>query len=272
MSLPHRVDLATAVERHTADGQTVYLGNFGAQLFCVGHELIRRRRGLHAVVPSGGILLDQLIGAGTLAAATFAHCWSPVGPAPAWNFRRAYQRDGVHGDTVTWHEMSLGAINAALTAAAWRVPFMPVPAVAATSYLTEGLGQGRYGRATSDFGEATVVAALRPDVAFLHADVADPWGNALVRAPLADSAVAAQAAGDVVLVVEESVSAARLRELGGGNLPGALVSTVVVEPGAVRPDGAAGRYDRDLAAYLHYAEAAASPESFARWLHREVLQ
>ncbi|MFD2349615.1 hypothetical protein ACFSTC_09930 [Nonomuraea ferruginea] len=57
------IGLPEAVTAHVQPGRTVYLGNFGAQLFAVGHEIIRQgRTGLHVVIGSGGILLDQLLG------------------------------------------------------------------------------------------------------------------------------------------------------------------------------------------------------------------
>ncbi len=57
--------LEAAVEQHVADGACVWIGNFGCQLFAVGRELARqRRRELHLVVASGGLLLDDLLAAG----------------------------------------------------------------------------------------------------------------------------------------------------------------------------------------------------------------
>ena len=135
--------LSEAVTRYVPTGARVYLGNFGAQLFCVGHEMVRQRlRDIDLVIASGGLLMDQLIGAGILRSATYGHCWSAVGPAPAWNFRRAAEA----GDTsVQMHEMSLGVLTAALTAGAWGVPFMPVPDLPGTGYVDEDWPQGRLG-------------------------------------------------------------------------------------------------------------------------------
>lgn len=236
------------------DGDCVYLGNFGAQLFAVGDELIaQQRRKLHAVVASGGLLLDRLIGAGVLARATYAHCWSPVGPDPAWHFRRLVQS----GDSrVLRHEISLGMLSAALTAAAWRVPFMPVPAPEGTGYLTDDWPNGMVTQARTEFGTAQVVRALAPDVAFVHVDLADEWGNGVIRSPVGEAVVAAQAADRVVLVAEELADHARVRAA-GITVPGLLVSTVVHHPGAVAPDGAVERYQRDVTAYQQLVRQAA---------------
>jgi glutaconate CoA-transferase subunit A len=256
-------DLSSAVERLVHPGATVYLGNFGAQLFSVGHEMIRQKvTDVDAVIASGGLLMDQLLGAGVLRSATYGHCWSPVGPSPAWNFRRAAES----GDSsVGLHELSLGMMTAALTAGAWGVPFMPVPGLPGTGYATEDWPRGRLGRASCEFGAADVVAAITPDVAFVHVDRADHEGNGCIRGPLGEVLVAAEASRAVVLVAEEVVEPAELRR-GGVTVPGLLTTCVVHLPGAVAPDGAIGRYDRDVSAYARYVEQAATPEGFADWV------
>ena len=268
MSGPPVRDLAEAVREHVRPGTRVYLGNFGAQLFCVGHEMIRQGvRDVDLVVASGGVLMDQLLGAGCLRSVTFGHCWSPVGPAPAYNFRRAAEG----GTGVALHEMSLGLLTAALTAGAWDVPFLPVPDRAGTGYVDEDWSGGLLDTASCRFGTSPVVRAEVPDVAFVHADLADPAGNGVVRGPLGEVVVAAQAARTVVLVAEELASSATVRER-GITIPGLLVSAVVHRPGALAPDGALGRYDRDVAAYERYARLAATPEGFRSWLEREVME
>ena len=255
--------MGEAVDHYAPAGSTVYIGNFGAQLFALGHELIRRAvRDLDVVIASGGILLDQLIGAEILRSATFGHCWSPVGPGPAHNFRRAAQ-DGTT-DT-TFHEMSLGHIAAALTGGAWDVPFMPVPPLPGTGFVDENWSHGQLGRAFTPFGDAAIVRSIRPDVAFVHVDTADFDGNGLIRGPLGEVLVAAQASRHVVLVAEDVVPDGSVVAAGPA-IPGLLVDAVVHHPGAVAPDGVIGRYDRDVEAYESYTRSASTPEGFADWI------
>lgn len=265
---PQVLTLAEAVAEHVRPATRVYLGNFGTQLFSVGHEMIRQRlRDVDLVIASGGLLMDQLLGAGVLRSATYGHCWSPVGPAPAHNFRRAAQS----GDTtVRMHELSLGLLTAALTAGAWGVPFMPVPDLPGTGYVDEDWSDGLLVTATCAHGTARVVRAEVPDVAFVHVDLADEQGNGVVRGPLGEVLVAAQAAGRVVLVAEEITSTAVVREH-GITVPGVLTTALVHQPGAVAPDGAVGRYDRDVGGYEDYSRRSASPEGFAEWLDEHVL-
>lgn len=254
--------LSDAVAEHVQDGTSVYLGNFGAQLFSVGHELIRQgRHDLDLVVASGGLLVDQLLGAGCARSATFGHCWSPVGPSPAWNFRRLAESGD---ESVRIAELSLGLMTAALTAGAWGVPFMPFPGLEETGYVTEDWTDGAVAHASTPFGDNLVVRALAPDVAFVHVDRCDRDGNGWINGPLGEVALAAHAASTVVMVAEELVDAADVRAR-GISIPGVLVSAITVVPGAVAPDGAIDRYDRDVAAYESYVAEAATPEGFARW-------
>lgn len=258
--------MAEAVGDHVADGTLVYIGNFGAQLFAVAHELIRQRRErLHVVASSGGILVDQLIGAGSTSVVTVSHCWSPVGPAPTWNFRRAME-DGT--PAIELHELSLATLNAALTAGAWQMPFLPTVDLADTGYVSEGWTGGMLALVDTPFGSSIVVQALEPDVAFIHADRCDHDGNAAVAGPVGEVTVAAQAARSVVIVAEALVDAVPPSEV---TVPGVIVDTVVEEPYALHPDGAAGRYERDVGAYQEYARASRTEDGFRDWLQRWVF-
>jgi glutaconate CoA-transferase subunit A len=240
-----------------AGGDVVYIGNFGAQLFSVGHELIRQqKRGLHIIAPSGGILVDELIAEGVTASITVSHCWNPVGPAPTMNFR-----DAVEGGSLPVRELSFGTLCDALAAAAGGHPFMPTTDLGGTGYLTEGRTGGLVRELETPFGRVIVVAAISPDVAFLHVDHATTDGDGWLRHPVADAKVAAQAAHRTVLVTEEIVA-------GGpsvADIPSLLVSAVVHHPGGVMPDGAAGRYPRDIARYQGYAAVGRDRGLLASW-------
>lgn len=254
--------LSEAVTEKVQPGNAVYLGNFGSQLFCVGYEIIRQELwNLDVVVASGGLLLDQLFGAGAVRSAVFGHCWSPVGPSAAWNFRRLAES----GESqVELHEMSLGMLTAALTAGAWNVPFMPFPGLEETGYLREDWSAGYVGLGRSEFGDQQVVRALTPDVAFVHVDRCDAAGNGVIAGPLGEVRAASSAAAETVIVTEEMVSSDEVLSA-GITIPGMVVSAIVVEPGAVAPDGAVGRYDRDVSAYEAYVAAASTSEGFEEW-------
>ena len=265
MARPELLDLPTVVRDVVPNGTEVYLGNFGTQLFAVGHEFIRAgRRNLHVVCSSGGILLDQLIGAGCVAAATFCHCWNPVGPAPASCFRRVLEAGG---SAERFRELSIGWLTAALTAGAWNVPFLPVPELPGTGYQEDDWADGAAAVIATPFGAATIVEAITPDVAFVHADAVTRGGDALIRTPRGETPVAALAAERVVVVAEELVEDAAARTCPTEvAIPGVVVEAIVISPGSAYPDGVPGRYPRDVAAYEAYARAARTETSFEGWL------
>jgi glutaconate CoA-transferase subunit A len=261
--------LEDAVASTVADGDCVWIGNFGTQLFAVAEELIRQgRRELHLVVGSGGILLDRLLAEGVAAEVTFTHCWSPVGPRPTRAFRAAWEE----GSEVRFHELPLGALVVALEAGAAGVPFAPVA-------LDPGTGYPEWtpemiGTAESPFGEATVVRALRPDVAFVHGRRADRDGNVQIGAPAGEAPVAVAAARRTVAVVEQTAATSSAAAPPSASshfpadsagycertevvLPSVLIDLVVEQPGAAAPDGVPGLYERDVAAYEAYAGASA---------------
>jgi glutaconate CoA-transferase subunit A len=147
---------------------------------------------------------------------------------------------------------------------------MAVPDLNGTGFVDEDWTGGRTASVTSPFGAATVISAERPDVAFIHADLADEDGNAVIRGPLGDVVLAAQAATSVVVVAEQIAAPARLRGA-GITIPGMLVDAVVEMPGAVLPDGAIGRYGRDVEAYRRYSENSSTAAGFERWLNTHLL-
>jgi glutaconate CoA-transferase subunit A len=252
--------LSEVVREVVTPGSSVYIGNFGAQLFVVGDELVRQGLSdLDVIAGSGGLVLDKLIGAGTARSVLFAHCWNPVGPRPAWNLRRATEGDG---SSLVVRELSLGMLSLAFQASAWNVPFLPVSASEETGYRSEDWSDGLLTSVDSPFGPALVVGALRPDVAFIHADTVDALGNAVVRTPYGEHLVAAQAARTTVVVAESFVAAPDRLER-PADLAGIHVDAIVVMPGAVAPDGAPSRYPRDIAAYVDYAELTSDAERFA---------
>lgn len=86
--------------------------------------------------------------------------------------------------------------------------------------------------------ETTVIAALNPDVAFLHAPIADSSGNTIVHAPDAEESFGVYAARKVVVTAERIVSPEELRSIGPRTgIPGHLVSHVVEAPFGAHPQG-----------------------------------
>jgi len=79
---------------------------------------------------------------------------------------------------------------------------------------------------------------LRPDVAFLHAPIADTLGNTVVHAPDAEEGWGVFAARKVVVTAERVVSPEELRAIGPRRgIPGHIVDHVVAAPFGAHPQG-----------------------------------
>jgi glutaconate CoA-transferase subunit A len=156
-------------------------------------------------------------------------------------------------------------LTAAFQAAAAGVPFQAVAVSDQTGYATDGWTKGTLARVSTEFGPAFVVRAISPDVAFLHADLADGHGNAWLTEAHGEHLFAAQAASRTVVVAEQVLPRGD-RPAQPATLAGVHVTAVVEAPGAAAPDGTPGRYPRDITAYAQYARASRTVESFDAWL------
>ena len=71
-----------AINKLVHDESFVFFGGFGnGMTFSAAHEIIRqKKRNLKVTKCSGGIMFDQLIGAGVANHIVTSHCWNGTGP------------------------------------------------------------------------------------------------------------------------------------------------------------------------------------------------
>ena len=117
-------------------------------------------------------------------------------------------------------------------------------------------------------GEKLAAApALRPDVTIVHAQRADKSGNAQIWGLMGVQKEAAFASKRVIVVVEELVDEAVIRQDPNRTLiPGLQVDAVVVEPWGAHPSYAQGYYDRDNDFYTAWDKIAREESSFNQYL------
>jgi glutaconate CoA-transferase subunit A len=256
------VDLAEAIERFVPDGSSVAMGTGLESLipFAAGHELIRReRRNLTLIGPISDILFDQVIGAG--AVRTVRAAWvGNVITGSGYNFRRA-----VESGALAVEDHSNLTLAAGLRAAAMGVPFMPVRTALGSSLFDTNSSLKVI---TCPFtGQSlTAVAAIRPDVAIVHVQCSDVYGNAHAWGNLGVSREACLAARRVILTAEEIVSPDRTgRDPNRVITPAFKVDAVVRAPWGAHPSPVPGYYNRDHQAFLDYRRDSRTPEGYARW-------
>ncbi len=258
------------------DGMTVGLSGFSYQNppMAMVREIIRR--GVRDLIlvsgPTSGLETDLLIGAGCVKRVVTAGVAFERVAAIAPSFRRAAES----GELEVW-ECDECIWHLALKAAAWDLPHVLWRGGVGSSLpelnpdLQEVIEGGR---------RYLKVPPVRPDIVFLHAAEADPYGNvrvareAYLGRTFSEKALALACRGPVVATVERIVPNARVVESPEHTLVrGALV---VEAPWGAHPGGVSGRYVPDLPHYREYAEAGEArrrddPAPYRRYLERYVL-
>lgn len=266
------MSLAEAVRQGVRDGDSIAMGLCLESLipFAAGHEIIRQgKKDLTLIGPISDILFDQLIGAGCVSSVIAAWVGN-VGAGLGHNFRRAVET-GIP-QPLTTHDHSNFTLVLALKAAAMGVPFLPTR-TAGGSDITKN--DRAFRPVTCPFSAETLTAvkAVTPDVAILHVQRADCFGNAHLWGNLGAAIEAAYAAERVILTCEELVS----REVIVADpnrtlIPGILVDAVVQEPCGAHPSPVQGFWKRDDDYFLRYHEQSRQREDFLTWLKEWVVE
>lgn len=266
------VSMRDAMARHVPSGSMVLLGAQLEQMipFAAGHELIRQnRRDLTLVGPISDILFDQMIGAGCVSRMMAAWVGN-VSAGVGYCLRRAVE-SGIPR-RIEMVDYSNFTMALALHAGALGVPFLPTYSTLGSDLLAKN---GNLREFSSPVSEEKLVAvrALRPDVAIIHTQRADAFGNAHMWGSLGVAADGARAARNVIVVAEEVVAPEVIASDPNRTLiPGFLVSAVVHEPWGAHPSPVQGYYGRDHGYFAQYHEESKQVEGYERWLERWALQ
>jgi len=257
--------LGEALERFVPPGASVVLGTCLEQMipFAATHELIRRGIGdLSLIGPVSDICFDQLIGAG-LARRVLAAWVGNVMMGSAYGFRRAVERGEPRPLEVV--EFSNFTLAQALHAAAIGAPFLPTRSALGSDIV----GRNPYLTPIADpLGGEPVLAVrpVHPDVTIVHAQRADPHGNAILWGSLGITTDAARASRAVIVTAEEVVSPEQIRrDPNRVAIPGLIVAAVCEARWGAHPSPVQGYYRRDHEAYAEYHRRTRAPEGYASW-------
>jgi len=169
-------------------------------------------------------------------------------------------------------EYSSLALTLRFHAAALGLPYLAARTMLGSDLMGPLLATGEVvmGEDPFDGGPVVRLAPLRPDVTFVHADIADDAGNAVVSGPTWALRETALAARDVIVTCEEIVPVGSLdpdRVL----IPAAVVKAVALVPGGACPTAVHRRYDYDRAHLQAYAQAGReSSEAHIAYLDKYV--
>ncbi|WP_103332061.1 CoA transferase subunit A [Pseudotabrizicola formosa] len=217
-------------------------------------------------VPTGGLQVDQLIGAGLVRSVeTSAMSLGEAGGAPRFN-------QAVKDGSIRLRDSTCPAVHAGLMAAQKGSPFVPLRGLLGTDVLRHRDDWRVIDNPFADQGDPIVlIPAIRPDLAIFHAAMADRFGNVWIGRRRELGAMA-YASTRTLVTVERIVDHDLLAEerTAAGTLPALYVTAIATAPRGAWPYGLWGEYPTDTDELMRYARAARTAEGFAGYMAQEA--
>jgi glutaconate CoA-transferase subunit A len=262
------LSMKDAVASFVRDGDVVVIEGFTHLIcFAAGHEIIRQgRKDLTLARLTPDLVYDQMIAAGCAKKLVFSWAGNPgVGSLHA--FRRAAE---AKPPRLELEEYSHFGMVARLSAGAANLPFWPLRNYEGTD-IPKANDRIKTVECPFTNERLAAVPALRPDVTIVHAQRADRSGNTQIWGLMGVQKEAAFASKRVIVVVEELVEEAVIRQDPNRTLiPGLQVDAVVVEPWGAHPSYAQGYYDRDNDFYVQWDKVAREEKGLQAYLDEYV--
>jgi glutaconate CoA-transferase subunit A len=253
------------------DGQRLTLGGFAIyqRPMAFARELVRQgRRDLTIVGVVNAIEADLLIGAGCVSRIETSY----VGLEKfglARNFRRAAEAGTI--DTVDYPELIAWD---RFRASQEGLPFWPCT-------FLGGSGIVEYNKDIVPFdcpvtgAKLWAVPPAAPDVVVVHAVMGDEYGNVAFHnrkmLPQSVDITHTRSCDTIIVTVEKIVSGKEMmRRPDLVEIPALRTTHIVEAPFGAHPTSLLGIYDCDDDAFLDYAAASATPETFESYLKRTV--
>jgi len=227
------------------------------------------RRGVKRVhlvaLPTSSLQADLLIGAGCIETLeTSAVSLGEFGPAPRFTA-------AVISGAIKMKDATCPALHAALQASEKGVPFMPLRGLIGSDILKY---RDDWKVMDSPFAKddpIVLLPAIKPDVALIHAPMADRFGNVCIGRQR-ELATMAHAADKTIATVEKVHDVNLLDDptLAAGTLPGFYVDTIAIAERGAWPLGLPDFYHADADHLAEYARLAATADGFAEYLEKYV--
>jgi glutaconate CoA-transferase subunit A len=261
--------LPDAIANLVHDGDTVALEGFTHLIpFAAGHEIIRQGRSdLTLLRMTPDLIYDQMIGSGCARKLIFSWGGNP-GVGSLYRLRDAIENGWPKPLEIEEH--SHAAMANAYAAGAAGMPSAFFRGYRGTD-LPDVNPNIRFFDCPFTGEPLACVPAHRPDVAIIHAQMADRAGNVLLEGIVGVQKEAVLAAKQSLVTVEEVVDHLAAPSPNSIVLPAWTITAIAVVPGGARPSYAHGYYSRDNSFYVAWDEIAKDRESFTRWMKEHVL-
>jgi glutaconate CoA-transferase subunit A len=250
------------------DGMTIGIGGWGSRRkpMSIVRAILRSNLTDFTVVSYGGPDVGLLCAAGKVAKVIYGFISLDSVPLEP-HFRRAREQE-----TIEAVEYDEGMLMLGLQAACWRLPFLPTRIGLGSDLPRVNTTLGRVTSPFSDGEELLAVPAIPVDVALLHLNRADRFGNTQYLGPdLYFDDLFARAADRCYVSCERVLSTKDFDEAGCHH--GLRISRVDVD-GVIEATGGAHftscdpDYGRDEPFQRQYVDAARDPSSWAAFSQR----
>ncbi|MFQ6032496.1 MAG: CoA transferase subunit A, partial [Candidatus Zixiibacteriota bacterium] len=200
------MNMKKAIKKHVKDGDTLVIEGFTHLIcFAAGHEIIRqKKKNLVACRLTPDLIYDQMIAAGCVRKLIFSWAGNP-GVGPLYGLRRAVEK-GIPMK-IEIEEYTHFAMVARFMAGASRLPFMHLKTFSGST-LPQKNKSIKSVKCPYTGEVFSTVPALNPDVAIIHVQRVDAFGNAQIWGLMGVQKEAAFASKRVIIVAEELVDSA----------------------------------------------------------------
>ena len=250
------------IKNNITNNDTIFIGGFGHLIpFFLSHELIRQNKKDLTICRSGAdILFDQLIAAKIIKKVIFGYIGNPsIGLSHSFN--RAYKSKTIEVEEWTNQSMILR-----LHAARMGVSYLPSKIL----QIGDKPPSIDYLQSTSCPYTGNIYSAipsLKPDVALIHAQKADKYGNVQMWGIDGDTIEGALASDKIIVSVEKIIDNETLKLSPEKTvIPSHRVTSIVEVPFGAYPSYVSGFYSRDDDHYKEYDSISRDEDKLAQYL------
>ena len=260
--------LTDSIKDHVKDGDTIFVAGFGhAVPFALGHEVLRQNKKDLTLCRAGtDILFDLMIAAGAVKKVIFGYLGNPgIGLGHA--FRRAV-KDGA----IEYEDWTNFAMILRLHAARLGVPFLP-SRILQLGDIPKALPELKFMDCPYTGDKLACIPALKPDVALVHAQVADRAGNVQFYGIDGDTIEGTLAFDKIIVSVEHFVEPEQIAATPERTrIPAHRVTAVAEVPWGAHPSYVEGYYGRDDAHFYDYDKAGRDAGTLKEYLQKWIYE
>jgi len=250
------------------DGAKIVVGGVltAREPSAIVREIIRAgKRGLHVIAGAHGYAIDLMCAGDVVGICENSFAGYEFDLGLALNYRRACEQG-----QVVIKETDCNILLQQFRATQFGVPFLPMPKLGGSDLLTlhpEFLAS----KCPYTGADLTLVPAIKPDVAIIHAHCADKRGNVKIFGPVFKDKLLAIIADKVIVSVEKVISEEEMRRL-EPTIPYYHTSAIVPLPFGAHPTACYPDYAYDRKHLQEFVTFSQSAETVKQYLEKYIYQ